>query len=198
MDGYFDPDWSPFSEKQVRVVIAYVFCHVVGPPVPGAQPEVQPLDNSLNKDVDDSFRRHETSTCALDESDPLKFSNTSKGSLVSAYNRIFPPAFSCASGSLQEEQTFVGGVGCGSPSSTRICQDVDRAVESLRRIFDANGVKIPDTVQGTGHRHTPGVSKWGGKRIRKSVAPSNWIHRDAHAAQVQRSVGLYNKHANNV
>jgi hypothetical protein len=127
----------------------------VGRP-PGNSPELMPLDNSLNQDLHESTKKHNLLSMAIHThgvSDERLFLMTTPKEALRCYKRILDP--------------LTGVV----PTSERILQDVNKAINALQVIFEAEGVDVPGLADGrtAGHRHTTtdaGKKPRGGKRVR--------------------------------
>jgi len=146
--------------------------HFANAPV-GNSPEFMPLDNSLNKDIHDGVDRHVLYTSHLEEDDPRKFSMTTPARGAAAYKRVLE----------------------GVPPSSRIVQDVNKAIESMLVIHQHKGA----VVQGLGNRNGwraqvanstlfahGAKSRRGGARKRdatkqKDYLKNCWWHPDARA-----------------
>ena len=101
----------------------------------GNSPELMCLDNSLNKDVCECFRRHVSCTQKLDRSDPRRFSNATPKEIDQSIFRLVTP----------DESGVV-------PTSCRIIQDIDRVDYSLHEIMKAKGAVVPGLAERSGHR----------------------------------------------
>ena len=122
-----------------------------GRPV-GNSPEMMPWDNSLNKDLDDVFKRHAAFTKNLPIGDPLKFCSSTPKRLDSAYTRLVDPA--------------LGDHG-GIPSSNRIVQDIKKCSgPHLIAIIENKGAVVPGLGNARhGKRRVTGIEKHGGHRV---------------------------------
>jgi hypothetical protein len=100
----------------------------------GDQPELMPLDASLNWDIDCSLNMHVMMTAHLKNDDPLKFSKATPREISKAILKICDPE---------------NGV---TPSSKRIIQDVKKVLNSIKTIVEAGGKVVPGLVNRNGHR----------------------------------------------
>ena len=107
--------------------------HYKGRPV-GDQPELMPLDASLNWDIDCSLNMHVLMTSHLKKDDPLKFSKATPKEISRAILKIYDPQKGVA------------------PTSKRIIQDVKRVLTSIVTIVEAGGKVVPGLVNRNGHR----------------------------------------------
>jgi hypothetical protein len=135
-----------------------------GRPV-GNSPEMQPLDNNLNKDMHDGVQYHCAATAHLpdDDSDPRKFSLSTPQRGDHAYFRVLD----------------------GVPTSERIVQDCTRWEENLWAIFRAKGALVPGIGNREGRRRDQAPIKRGGRRVRNPDDGwvQRWMHPDALSAQ---------------
>ena len=138
-----------------------------GRPV-GNSPELMPWDASLNQDVDCSVARHVSACSLLQPTDPgydKRFSRYTPKLQTSAYLRVLDPAH---------------GPHGGSPSSSRICQDVSKFLVACCAIRDARGICVPGLGSRQGHRAAAAAPQpRGGKRTKNSPAEGEWLHADA-------------------
>ena len=100
-----------------------------------------PLDNSLNQDIHKSAKKHNLLSMAIHThgvSNKCLFSMTNPKGAAHCYKRILDPL------------TVV------VPTSEHILQDVNKAINALQVIFEAEGVYVPGLADGctAGHRHT--------------------------------------------
>ena len=100
----------------------------------GDQPELMPLDASLNWDIDCSLNMHVMMTWHLKQEDPLKFSKATPKEISKGILKIYDPK---------------NGV---APTSKRIIQDVKRVLTSLETIVEAGGKVVEGLVNRNGHR----------------------------------------------
>ena len=100
----------------------------------GNSPEMNPLDNSLFRDVKCNLALNVAATWHLEKNDPLKFSMATPKQIVSALERIWDP----------ENGSAV--------SSKRIVQDVMRIPNSLVKIAEYGGKVVPGLADRNGHR----------------------------------------------
>ena len=107
-----------------------------GRPV-GNQPELMPLDASLNWDIDCSLNMHVLLTTHLPATHPEK------------YRKDTPLRISKAIMKLCHPETGV------VPSSRRIVQDCNRVLDSAVKIVEAGGRIVPGLVNRNGHRNKP-------------------------------------------
>ena len=119
------------------------------------------LDNCLNKDVHELVAQHVMlsrayTTDEMYKNDPRIFSLTTPAKNVSnTYRRVW-----------NESE---GGVG---PSSKRIVQDINKAVDAIKLFAKHEGAFVPGIAQRPGDRHIVNEMKskiWGGKRTKKEV-----------------------------
>jgi hypothetical protein len=101
----------------------------------GNQPELMPLDASLNRDIDCSFDMHVLLTAHLEKDDPRKFQKNTPKNISKAILKLYDP---------------VSGV---VPKSKRIIEDCWRVVSSLQTIVKAGGKIVPSLVNRNGHRN---------------------------------------------
>jgi hypothetical protein len=148
---------------------------------PGDSPALMPMDASLNKDVDDAFNDHCGFTLHLPDDDPRKFSLSTPARGASSYIRLYNPP---------PEVRGPGDPEIGAPTSTRIIQDTNRVLKSLRTIMEHRGIKVKGLGNNKGCRHTLGIALPRGGRREKGPPPSDkWIHPDARAPKIaQRGV----------
>ena len=100
----------------------------------GNSPELNPLDNSLFRDLRTSLNLHVAATWNMEKSDTLKFSLGTPKEITRAFLRIWDPT---------------NGV---APPSKRILEDVKKILTSLEAIVEANGKIVPGLVNRNGHR----------------------------------------------
>ena len=119
---------------------------------PGNSPELMPWDTHLNKDLHDCHDVHVLYTKYLpDESDEKHCGSTPKR-IAKSYSRLVRHC----------------------PGSRRIMQDVNRIIESLQAIVEAQGVVVNGLGDRKGRRHqklNEGESRRGGRRTRKEYEP---------------------------
>jgi hypothetical protein len=99
-----------------------------------------PWDTSLNKDVDDCVARHVAVGYGLKEGDLFyrtRFSRQTLRKQTSAYKRVMDTAL---------------GMEKGSPTSNRICQDIQKFILALTGIRDARGICVQGLRSRAGHR----------------------------------------------
>jgi hypothetical protein len=104
----------------------------------GDQPELMPLDASLNHDIDCSYDWHVMLTAHLPADDPRKFRKDTPKEISRAIMRLCHPT---------------DGV---VPNSRRIVEDIKRVLISLEKIVEAGGAIVPGIVNRNGHRNKPG------------------------------------------
>jgi hypothetical protein len=102
----------------------------------GNQPELMPLDASLNRDIDCSYDMHVLLTANLEKDDPRKFRKDTPKHISKAILKLYNPD--------------TGVV----PKSERIIEDCWRVVSSLNTIVKAGGKIVPSLVNRNGHRNT--------------------------------------------
>ena len=133
-----------------------------------------PWDASLNKDVHDAVARHVTATSHLEVGNPLRFSRATTKDQTNAYLRVLE----------------------GSPTSERICQDIERSmVGATEAIREKKGFWSEGYARGDGHRAKKRRGNHGGKRT-KSTASSleQWWSPGVKAvvdASIARSLEVY-------
>jgi hypothetical protein len=123
-----------------------------------------PLDTSLNQDIHKSAKKHNLLSMAIRThgvSDNCLFLLATPKEAARCYKRILDP---------------ITGV---VPTSERILQDVNKAINALQVIFEAEGVYVPGLADGhtAGHHHTTtdsGKKPRGKKRVR-----TEYIHSQA-------------------
>jgi hypothetical protein len=123
-----------------------------------------PLDTSLNQDIHESAKKHNLLSMAIHThsvSDNHLFSLARPKEAARCYKHILDP---------------ITGV---IPTSERILQDVNKAINALQVILEAEGVYVPGLADGrtASHRHTTtdaGKKPRGGKRVR-----TEYIHSQA-------------------
>jgi hypothetical protein len=139
---------------------------------PGNSPENMPLDNNLNKDIDDAVNRHVTWTRHLKDDDKRKFSNSTPVRGSSAYLRITHP------------ETGV------SPTPVRIIQDVMKVFVSMETVRKEGGIIVNGVGERNGKRsdesravnNENAIVRRGGSRKRKD--PGLTLHSLVHADAV--------------
>jgi hypothetical protein len=130
---------------------------------PGNSPELMPLDTSLNQDIHESANKHNLLSMAIHThgvSDNRLFSLAMPKEAAHCYKRILDPITGVVS------------------TSEHILQDVNKAINALQVIFEAEGVYVPGLADGrtAGHRHTTtdaGKKPRGGKRVRTEYIHSH-------------------------
>ena len=106
-----------------------------GRPV-GNQPEVQPLDNSLNNDIKVATETQVAATYFLPKGHKKKFTMATREDVVSAVGRCHCPTFP----------------GIAIPTSRRIQQDINKVVFALFVITEAKGHVVKGLAGRDGHR----------------------------------------------
>ena len=101
----------------------------------GNQPELMPLDASLNRDIDCSYDMHVLLTAHLDKEDPRKFRKDTPKHISKAILKLYDP---------------ITGV---VPRPKRILEDCWRVVSSLKTIVEAGRKIVPGLVNRNGHRN---------------------------------------------
>jgi hypothetical protein len=127
--------------------------------IPVDSPELMPLYGTLNMDIHSSARYHVAITSHIPNDDPRKYSFSTPKEIPRAYLRLVDAATG------------------GAPSSTRIVQDCEKWIRSLRKIREAGG----NLVRGfgrNGHRERSHGNKRGGYQAKKPHSPANWVHSD--------------------
>ena len=103
----------------------------------GNQPELMPLDASLNWDIDCSLNMHVLLTADLPNEHPDKFRKDTPMRISKAIQKLCHPT--------------TGVV----PSPRRIIQDCNRILTSALKIVEAGGKIVPGLVNRNGHRNRP-------------------------------------------
>ena len=118
---------------------------------PGNSPELNLLDCTLFKDLDDRLNQHILMTHNLPDNDPKKFSLSTPRRLMRSYQRVWDVC----------------------PSSNRIVQDITKCLMiNPGEIRRHGGVVAPELGNRVGKRNANSVTKstnWGGKRIKRKV-----------------------------
>jgi hypothetical protein len=146
----------------------------------GNSPEMMPLDASLNKDVDDGVHSHIVFTNGLAPDNPQKFCMTTPVRGSFAYRRVWnsPVIAGSESGEIDPG---------GTPSSTRIIQDIDKFTTSCMSIYNHKGTVVPGLGTRNGHRHeaeAKNKGQIGGARTKKQDSVSTkFIHPDARGSR---------------
>jgi hypothetical protein len=146
----------------------------------GNSPEMMPLDNTLNKDLDDAVRRHVACTTSLHPNDPKKFTLSQPKKVRDAYYRCWN-GDPTPDGSIDQKT--------GSPSSDRIVHDVKKFKEALHAIYKSKGTVIHDSAISGGTANgwrgddtrTLNPKKRGGarKKLSYEASKAEWLHPDA-------------------
>ena len=123
-----------------------------------------PLDNSLNQDIHKSAKKHNLLSMAIHThgvSNKCLFSMTNPKGAAHCYKRILDPL------------TVV------VPTSEHILQDVNKAINALQVIFEAEGVYVPGLADGrtAAHHHT--TTDAGKKPRAKKRVRTEYIHSQA-------------------
>ena len=151
--------------------------------VVGNSPEMHPMDNTLNKDVDDSVKRHVAYTYYLAKDDSRKFSMATPKEGVHAYARCWNnPPVKGKDGVLDKKGSCL--------SSKRILGDINKFSDALNDIWVVEGAVVDQNnkhVKRSGHRaeQSRELTKkfWGGKQIKQvNQKDKHWIHVDAQVA----------------
>lgn len=124
---------SVFDAQQEKTLTSKRYA---GRPV-GNQPELMPLDASLNWDIDCSLNMHVLLTTHLPNTHPEKFRKDTPLRISQAIMKLCHP------------ETGV------VPSSRRIIQDCYRVLDSAVTIVKAGGKIVPGLVNRNGHRNKP-------------------------------------------
>jgi hypothetical protein len=101
--------------------------------IPGDSPELMPLDETLNMDIDASVHYHVAITAYLPNDDPIKYSFSMPDEISRAYLHLVHP------------------VTGGDPSCNRIVQDCEKWIRSQMKIRQAGG-KMVEGFGRNGHR----------------------------------------------
>ena len=107
--------------------------------------EMNPMDETLNRDVYAAVQYHVFLTNHLDGDDERKFSMETPSEGSCAYLRVWDPTTG------------------GCPSSERIIQDVEKVLVSLQKIHKAEGTIVDDVGIRTGSRYINQKEKIPGK-----------------------------------
>ena len=99
-----------------------------GKPV-GNSPEFMPLDTHLNQDLHSSHDFHSTVTQDLPDDHPQKFDGLTPKQMSDSYHRLFHPDTGVA------------------PSSDQIIKDVNRILQSLESVLQAEGCLIDENAR---------------------------------------------------
>ena len=128
----------------------------------GNSPELMPLDNSLNRDLQLSHTYHCAVTAHLPDNDNRKFSLSTPLRIARGIKKIWEDPI-------------------GAPNSKRVIEDVYLAFEAHRIIYEANGKMVPGLANRNGHRNRKeGNLKWGGKRVKSFEAEEEtWLEAGA-------------------
>ena len=147
-------------------------CH--GRPV-GNSPEFMPLDNSLNADVKRAHDRHVGVTMHLPKDDARKFSNRTPQAISRGIKRI------------------VESVDHGCPSSARIIQDCNKALDAMWAVYNAEGGIVPGLADRNGIRYsTSGTGSHGGVRVKNEECDEmGWLEAGAKDAVMEMQNGLF-------
>ena len=117
---------------------------------PGNSPELNTLDNRLNKDIHDCVRYHCLITACFKEEPQKskKFSMATPKTGQFAYQRLLEPATSDVPGVV--------------PTSEHIIRDHHRVISAFEQVREADGCIIDEYLLHSGHRRPENVGK--GKR----------------------------------
>ena len=128
----------------------------------GNSPVFMPLDNSLNNDVKIQHDFHCALTSHLAIDDEMKFSNTAPKLILRGIRQLIE-------GHLLED---------GVPSSKRIVEDCNRALDSMRTVCEHNGAIVPGLANRNGHIYCKsGTKSHGGATIKiEEIGRCRWIH----------------------
>ena len=128
----------------------------------GNSSEFMPLDDSLNNDVKKQHDFHCALTSHLAIDDERKFSNTTPKLISRGVRRL-------VEGHLPED---------GVPSSKRIVEDCDRALDSMRTVCEHNGAIVAGLANRNGHRYSKsGTKSHGGATVKlENLQRCKWIH----------------------
>ena len=107
----------------------------------GNSPDFTPLDNSLNRDILHSLRIHSILSCYI-----LDGEGTNKEERNMRFIYATPREISQVLKDIWDSQMG------GTPSSTKIIEDVDRALEALKIVFRANGAAVEGLADRNGQR----------------------------------------------
>ena len=119
-----------------------------GRPV-GNSPKFMPLDNSLNTDVTQAHDMHVSVTIHLPKDDPMKLSNCTPQTISRRIKHI------------------VESVDHGCPSSSRIIQCCNKALDTMFAVYNAEGGIVPGLADQNGLRYsTSGTGNRGGVRVK--------------------------------
>ena len=145
----------------------------------GNSPEFMPLDNSLNQDIQLSLSMHCAITAHLPDTDSRKFSMRTPNTIHEGISKIW-------------------GAEGNVPSSKRIMQDCDKALDAFGTVFQAGGKMVPELANRSGHRnHAAGRNRmgWGGIYIKNLLAleVGRWLHRDALIVKSERTEEIFSR-----
>ena len=101
----------------------------------GNSPEIKPLDNTLNNDVQKILCTHCAVTAYLPDGDPAKFSMQTPLTIVSAISLLYCPTTS------------------NVPSGKRIVEDFNKALRANSVIYKTEGHMVPELANRMGHRN---------------------------------------------
>ena len=146
--------------------------------VVGNSPEFMPLDNSLNRDIQNCHDYHCILTNHLHRDDFRRFSKATPNLIDRGVRRIWDDE-----------------VGC--PGSARILADIEKATNAMMMVMLEKGKMVPKLVNRNGHRNEKGGrSKRGGNNSIgcQQRKKEQWCHpmiRDAVAARKSMIVEKY-------
>ena len=123
----------------------------------GNSPEFMPWDNSLNKDIDDDVLLHVLLTDGLKKGDngtypAAKYSLEMPKLGAHAYQRRIDPNI----------------LPTGSPTPSRIEDDVERAINSMATVYEHGGAMCAWLATRNGNCRTL-KGNWGGPRVKKAA-----------------------------
>ena len=112
--------------------------------VVGNSPEFMPLDNSLNRDIQNSHDVHCIMTNHLSLEDERRFSKATPNLIERGIKRIWDHAYGC-------------------PDSARILADIERATKAMLSVMLEKGKMVHHLANRNGHRNeNGGQTKRGG------------------------------------
>ena len=137
----------------------------------GNSPELMPLDNSLNYDLQLSHRHHCAVTAHLPYTDERKYSLSTPLRIAKGIKKIWEDKH-------------------GAPNGQRVIQDVYAVFESHKIIYEAHGKMVPGLANRNGHRYNKqGTRKWGGKREKcHEVKEESWLEAGAKEVLEKKNV----------
>ena len=147
----------------------------------GNSPEFMPLDNSLNNDLQVSHRYHCAVTAHLPKDDPRKHTLATPKRITDGLKKIWENPV-------------------GAPNPERVVEDVNRAFDAFKTVYEADGNIVKGLANRNGHRNTKeGSLKWGGSRVKKSIIKEEkWLEPGAKDAFEDKKTFLKSKFLENL